>query len=82
MTFQIEDTVALGRMVKQVRTGMGLTQPDLAMTAGVGLRFIVEVEKGKPTAQVGKVLRVLRTLGIAVTLTPPPGLEADSGADA
>jgi y4mF family transcriptional regulator len=61
---------------------MGLTQPDLAMTAGVGLRFIVEVEKGKPTAQIGKVLRVLRTLGIAVALTPPPGLEADDGASA
>lgn len=59
---------------------MGLTQPDLAMTAGVGLRFIVEVEKGKPTAQVGKVLRVLRTLGIAVTLTPPTGLGADNDA--
>lgn len=59
---------------------MGLTQPDLAMTAGVGLRFVVEVEKGKPTAQVGKVLRVLRTLGISVTLTPPPGLGADNDA--
>lgn len=82
MTFRIEDAAALGRIIRQVRTGMGLTQPDLAMTAGVGLRFIVEVEKGKPTAQVGKVLRVLRTLGIAVTLTPPPGPEADNGADA
>ncbi len=80
MAYQIQSTAALGRMVRQVRTAMGLTQPDLAMTAGVGLRFIVEVEKGKPTAQVGKVLRVLQTLGIAVTLTPPPGLEADNGA--
>ena len=80
MAFQIENTAALGRMVRQVRTGMGLTQPDLAMTAGVGLRFIVEVEKGKPTAQIGKVLRVLRTLGIVVTLVPPPGLEADDDA--
>ena len=51
MAFQIEDTATLGRMVRRVRTAMGLTQPDLAMTAGVGLRFIVEVEKGKPTAQ-------------------------------
>jgi HTH-type transcriptional regulator/antitoxin HipB len=79
MSVQIENIAALGRIVRQVRTGMGLTQPDLAMTAGVGLRFIVEVEKGKPTAQIGKVLRVLRTLGITVVLTPPPGLEAGDG---
>ena len=82
MSAQIEDTAALGRMVRRVRTGMRLTQPDLAMTAGVGLRFIVELEKGKPTAQLGKVMLVLRTLGIAVALTPPPGLEMDDGANA
>ena len=77
MTFKIDDTAELGRMARQVRIRMGLTQPDLAMTAGVGLRFIVELEKGKQTAQVGKVLQVLRTLGIRLELTPPPGLEED-----
>lgn len=77
MTIQIQDTAALGRIVKQARIGLGMTQPDLAMTAGVGVRFIVDLEKGKPTAQVGKILRVLQTLGIAVQLTPPPGVELD-----
>ncbi len=79
---QIEDTAALGRIVRQVRTEMGLTQPDLALAAGVGLRFIVDLEKGKPTAQLGKALLVLRSLGVAVALAPPPGMEDDDGASA
>ncbi len=81
MPVQITDSAALGRMVRTARKGLGLTQPDLALTAGVGVRFIVELEKGKSTAQIGKVLLVLRTLGIVVELTPPPGVERDSGED-
>jgi DNA-binding XRE family transcriptional regulator len=50
---------------------MGVTQETLAMTAGTGLRFIVELEKGKPTCELGKALKVLNTLGIEITLTPP-----------
>ncbi len=82
MSVQIPDSAALGQMVRATRKGLALTQPDLALTAGVGVRFILELEKGKPTAQIGKVLLVLRTLGISVALTPPPGLERDSGEDA
>ncbi len=43
----------------------------LAMTAGVGVRFIVDLEKGKPTCQLGKALQVLRALGIAIDVTLP-----------
>jgi len=49
-----------------------VTQKALALTSGTGLRFIIELEKGKETAEIGKVLTILQTLGIQLTLTPPP----------
>ena len=61
----------LGELVKDTRTKMGLTQEKLAMAAGTGLRFIIDLEKGKPTCQLGKALIVLNTLGIKMTLTSP-----------
>jgi len=61
----------IGELVKNTRKGMGVTQKDLALTSGTGLRFIIDLEKGKPTCQLGKVLTVLNTLGIKLTLAPP-----------
>jgi len=61
----------IGELVKSVRKQMGATQKDLALTSGTGLRFIIELEQGKPTSQIGKVLTVLNTLGVTVSLTPP-----------
>lgn len=62
----------IGELVRSVRKQMGATQKDLAMTSGTGLRFIIELEQGKPTSQIGKVLTVLNTLGVTIGLTPPP----------
>jgi HTH-type transcriptional regulator/antitoxin HipB len=62
----------IGRLVRETRKGLGVTQKELALTSGSGLRFIIELEKGKETAQIGKVLTILQTLGIQLTLTPPP----------
>ena len=62
----------IGILVRKTRKDMGITQKNLALTSGTGLRFIIELEKGKPTCQIGKVLTVLRTLGIELVLTPPP----------
>ena len=61
----------LGEFIRHTRTGLGQTQENLAMTAGTGLRFIIDLEKGKPTCQLGKALIVLNTLGIKITLTSP-----------
>ena len=63
----------IGILVKSIRKKMGVTQKDLAMTSGTGLRFIIELEKGKSTCQIGKVLTVLQTLGIKIELIPPSG---------
>lgn len=63
----------VGEQVKAARKRLGATQKDLALTSGTGLRFIVELEKGKSTCQLGKVLTVLNTLGVTVKMTPPAG---------
>lgn len=67
----------LGTLVRRVRKAQGLRQDQLAGVAGVGLRFIVDLEAGKPTIQLGKVLKVLETLGCEISITPPAGAGAE-----
>ena len=62
---------SIGRLIRSTRKALKVTQRDLAMTSGTGLRFIIDLERGKPTCHLGKVLTVLHTLGIKVDLTPP-----------
>ena len=64
----------IGRLVRETRKGLGVTQKELALTSGTGLRFIIELEKGKETAEIGKVLTILQTLGIQLKLTTPPAV--------
>ena len=47
---------------------MGLTQLDAAGLCGVGERFLSELERGKQSAELGKVLQVLRRLGLRLAL--------------
>jgi HTH-type transcriptional regulator / antitoxin HipB len=61
----------MGDLVKAARKVMGVTQKELALTSGTGLRFIIDLEKGKPTCQLGKVLTVLQTAGIGINLVLP-----------
>ena len=72
----------IGEIVRQTRKAMGVTQKDLALTSGTGLRFIIELEKGKPTSQLGKVLTVLQTLGIKLEITAPIQARGKHGKDA
>lgn len=62
---------SIGQLIRSTRKALGVTQRDLAMTSGTGLRFIIDLEKGKPTCHLGKALVVLRTLGIKIDLTGP-----------
>jgi len=66
----------LGQAVRAERRKQGITQRELAMTCGTGLRFIVDLERGKATCQTGKALHVLQTLGLAVAVT---GRDGDAG---
>ena len=61
----------IGVAIRKTRKAMRITQKDLALTSGTGLRFIIDLEKGKPTCQLAKVLTVLQTLGIKVQLHGP-----------
>ena len=61
----------IGKLIRQTRKSLGVTQRDLALTSGTGIRFVIDLEKGKETCEVGKALTVLNTLGIRMTLTPP-----------
>ncbi len=62
---------SVGEAVRAARKALNVTQKDLALTSGTGLRFITDLEKGKPTCQLGKVLTVLNTLGITMTIALP-----------
>ena len=61
----------LGTLVRQVRLSQKLTQTELAGASGTGVRFIVDLEKGKVTCAIGKVLRVIAMLGIQLDAEIP-----------
>lgn len=65
----------IGDIVRATRKAAGLRQDELAGAAGVGLRFIVDLEAGKPTAQIGKTLQVLAALGCSFDIAPPPDID-------
>ena len=71
----------LGRALCAARKQLGLTQPQLALAAGVGVRFIVDLEAGKPTLRLENVLRVIDSLGGEVRLSGLPSSEADDQPD-
>ena len=67
----IQSTLTLGQLVRQARKRQGLRQDELAGAANVGVRFIVDLEAGKSTAQLGKALSVFRALGLRLTVEDP-----------
>jgi y4mF family transcriptional regulator len=67
------DSTSLGLIVRRERRAQKLKQSELAAVSGVGIRFIVDLEAGKPTLQLEKALRVITTLGCGITITPPAG---------
>ena len=62
------DSKEIGKIIKNTRKKLGVTQRNLALTSGTGLRFIIELEQGKPTCQLEKVLTVIRTLGLQLII--------------
>jgi len=74
----IRNPEQLGAAIRQRRRQLKVTQKDLALTCGTGLRFIIELEKGKPTCQVGKALAALRALGLELRVVGP-GVDVDQG---
>ena len=78
----IRNAEDFGALVRRQRLATGLTQRELALVAGVGERFVVDLENGKATAQLGKALVLAAVLGIelvdhAAFVEQQPG-EADA----
>ncbi|MSQ70915.1 MAG: transcriptional regulator [Betaproteobacteria bacterium] len=72
MTTAIDTPRSLGQAARSARKQLRLTQPQLALAAGVGVRFIVELEAGKPTLRLENILRVLHALGVKLSADGPP----------
>jgi len=60
------DSTDLGRVIKIARKAQGLTQEALAASSGVGIRFVRELEEGKPSCHLGKTLSVLKAVGVEI----------------
>lgn len=57
----------LGSMIREARKKQGLSQDDVAGLAGVGRRLVSEIERGKPTAHIGKVFLIMEIVGIQLS---------------
>src|ERR1700687_2824660 len=70
----LETAAAFGSMVRSRRKALNMRQDQLAMATGVGRRFLIELEAGKPTCQLGRSLLVAEALGLR-----PPAILAFAG---
>ena len=79
---RIRTATDLGAFIRERRTRLGMDQIALAKKAGTSRKWLVEVEQGKPGAEIGLILRTLKSLEISIILaadtlvaTPTPGKE-------
>jgi len=56
----------LGLIIKNQRKSLGLTQTEVALSCGVGIRFISDLENGKPSCQIEKALLVMESIGLNI----------------
>ncbi len=66
---KIKNVEEIGRILRKRRKDAGLTLKDAAGMAGVGVRFLSELERGKPTLQIGLALEVLQLFGLELQIT-------------
>lgn len=64
----IRTTADLGLVIRAVRKDAGVRQDDLAGVVGVSRQFAIDAERGKPTIQLAKVLRLLEELGVELSV--------------
>lgn len=70
---KIRDVKDIGAAIRTKRMAVGVRQEELAALAGVGPRFLSEVENGKESAEIGKVLHVLKRVGLELSVKPRGG---------
>ena len=71
MKIELTNTSQLAEIVRRERKRQKVSQIRLSQLADVGVRFVRDLEDGKETVQLDKVLAVLETLGIAIELSTP-----------
>lgn len=54
----------VGTVVRSARKAAGMTQRELAAACGCGVRFLSDLENGKPTIELGRAIRVLNALSL------------------
>jgi HTH-type transcriptional regulator / antitoxin HipB len=64
----IQSPKNLGQLLRDARHKLGLTQAQLSLAAGVGVRFVVDLEAGKPTVRLASVMQVVSALGGALCI--------------
>jgi y4mF family transcriptional regulator len=73
MSRPVTTPTSLGVALRDARTARGLRLEDVALAAGVGIRFVSELERGKATARMAETLRVVAALGLTLTIEDPLG---------
>ena len=63
---RLGDAAEVGRLVRETRKAQRISQEQLAGVANTGIRFISDLENGKPTVQLEKAIRVLEALGLGI----------------
>jgi y4mF family transcriptional regulator len=75
------DAKALGRWIRRQRKRQRLRQAELAALSDVGTRFVSELERGKPTLEIGRIMRVAAMLGgeleVRARIWPDPHVSDD-----
>jgi len=67
---KIATPAEFGGIARRRRRESGATQTKIAGLSGVGIRFLSELERGKPTIELGKALKVLQRLGLDIWIMP------------
>ncbi|SLM31862.1 conserved hypothetical protein [Desulfamplus magnetovallimortis] len=65
---KINNPKELGQYLLEERKRLKLTQKEISEYTDVGRKFVLELEKGKPTAQIGKIFELLNGLGLELHL--------------
>ena len=75
---RIRTATDLGAFIRERRTRLGMDQIALAKKAGTSRKWLVEVERGKPGAEIGLILRTLKSLEISIDVEADSSVETSS----
>ena len=75
---RIRTATDLGAFIRERRTKLGMDQIELAKKSGTSRKWLVEVEQGKPGAEIGLILRTLKSLEISIDVVADSPVETPS----